>query len=152
VGSELKAPSIPTHAETLLFVVETAGFREGIIKVPATIVQLFVVGFVRDLADTNPDQFWLWVVVTLPDEDEDPFIVKGKLMVFVKLSVFPDTVTVVDPIAAEELAVNVNIEVTALELLLDVDTVTLDGLKDAVTPAGSPVIDKATLPLKLLML
>lgn len=50
----------------------------------------------------------------------------------------PVTVTVTDPVVAVLLAVSVNVLVL----------VVLPGLKDAVTPLGSPEADRATLLLK----
>jgi hypothetical protein len=60
------------------------------------------------------------------------------VVVFDKLPEVPVTVTVAVPVVAVLLAVSVNVVVLAV----------LAGLKDAVTPLGSPVADKLTLPVK----
>ena len=64
--------------------------------------------------------------------------VRLMLAVCERLPDVPVTVTVAVPVAAVLLAVSVSV-------LLEV---VLEGLKLAVTPAGSPDADKATLPLK----
>ena len=64
--------------------------------------------------------------------------VSERVVVFERLPEFPVTVSVVVPVAAVLLAVNVKLLVPVVLL----------GLKDAVTPLGRPDTDKATLPLK----
>jgi hypothetical protein len=64
-------------------------------------------------------------------------MVRATVVVCVRLPDVPVTVTVARPRVAVLEAVSVSVLV-------------LVGLKDAVTPAGSPVADKATDPLKLL--
>jgi hypothetical protein len=66
--------------------------------------------------------------------------VSVKVAVWVRLPDIPVTVTVAEPTVAVLKAVSVN------TLLL----VALAGLKDAVTPAGRPLAERATDPLKLL--
>lgn len=61
-------------------------------------------------------------------------------MVCVRLPEIPVTVTVAGPTVAVVDAVNVKMLVPVVEV----------GLKDAVTPAGRPLADKATEPVKLL--
>ena len=67
-----------------------------------------------------------------------PLTVKETVVVMVKRPAVPVIVTLVVPVDAVPLAVNVNVLVLAV----------LVGLKDAVTPLGSPETDKLTLPLK----
>ena len=67
-----------------------------------------------------------------------PLTVKETVVVMVKRPAVPVIVTLVVPADAVPLAVNVNALVLAV----------LVGLKDAVTPLGSPETDKLTLPLK----
>jgi len=64
--------------------------------------------------------------------------VRLTVVVWVRLPEVPVMVTVDVPVAAVLLAVSVNVLVP----------VVLEGLKDAVTPLGSPEADKLTLPLK----
>jgi len=66
--------------------------------------------------------------------------VSVKVAVWVRLPDVPVTVTVAEPTVAALEAVSVN------TLLL----VALAGLKDAVTPEGRPLAERATDPLKLL--
>ena len=56
----------------------------------------------------------------------------------VRVPLVPVTVTVVVPVVAELLAVNVRVLVV----------VVLEGLNPAVTPEGNPEADRLTLPLK----
>jgi hypothetical protein len=67
-----------------------------------------------------------------------PFTVRLTVVVLVRLPEFPVIVTVAAPAAALLLAENVSVLVV----------VALPGLKEAVTPAGRPVADKLTVPLK----
>ena len=66
------------------------------------------------------------------------FTVSETVVVTVKRPAVPVMVTLVVPVDAVPLAVNVNVLVFAV----------LVGLKDAVTPLGSPETDKPTLLLK----
>ena len=81
--------------------------------------------------------------LTLPGEADSVnvptlFTVRETVVVMVNRPAVPVMVTLVVPVAAVPLAVNVNVLVFAV----------LVGLKDAVTPLGSPEADKLTLPLK----
>jgi hypothetical protein len=66
-----------------------------------------------------------------------PWTVRETVVVFVKLPEVPLIITVTVPAVALLLAASVNVLVLVAPL----------GLKDAVTPLGRPVADKATLPL-----
>jgi len=85
------------------------------------------------------------VTVTLPGDAERPksatrtgFTVREIVVVFVKLPEVPVMVTVTVPAVAVLPAVSVNVLLAVAGF----------GLKDAVTPLGSPDADKLTLPLK----
>jgi hypothetical protein len=76
-------------------------------------------------------------------EDNEKFFAAGvtvKLMVIVSVKVpeVPVTLTRAIPVAADALAVNVNVLAAVVPL----------GLNEAVTPSGSPEAAKVTLPLK----
>lgn len=89
-----------------------------------------------------------WIMATLAGEAESEkfgvataLTVSVMVVLWVKLPEVPVMVTVAVPVVAVLLAVKVTVLVV----------VALAGLKDAVTPLGSPEADKLTLPLNPLM-